>query len=91
VRARRRLQRDRAESAWLAAVVVATLTLVPVDLVRNLAVGAMMIVLIGWPLVRVAWLVGDWWHVNDRRYALAGVGLLVVVVAGAVAGMVVSR
>lgn len=90
MRARRGEQRDRAATAWFAAVVVAALALVPVELVQALAVGVMLVVLIGWPLVRVAWLVGDWWHVGDRRYAAIGVALLGVVVAGAVASLAVS-
>ena len=45
--------------------------------------GAMAVVLIGVPLWRVAWFVARWVRRGDRRYALVGAGVLVVVAIGA--------
>ena len=44
---------------------------------------AMVAVLIGVPLWRVAWFVARWVRRGDRRYALVGAGVLVVVAIGA--------
>ena len=40
-------------------------------------------ILIGAPIVRVAWLTVDWVRIGDRRFALLGFALLSVLVAGA--------
>jgi hypothetical protein len=41
-------------------------------------------ILIGAPIVRVAWLTVDWARIGDRRFALLGFALLSVLASGAV-------
>ena len=41
-------------------------------------------ILIGAPIVRVAWLTIDWTRTGDRRFALLGLALLSVLATGAV-------
>jgi hypothetical protein len=45
--------------------------------------GAMVAVLVGTPLVRVAWFVQRWFRRGDPRYALVGMTVLTVVGVGA--------
>ena len=45
---------------------------------------AMVAVVIAVPLLRVAWLVARWWRRGDRRFAIVGAGLLLVVASSAV-------
>lgn len=40
-------------------------------------------ILIGAPIVRVAWLTVDWARIGDRRFALLGLALLSVLAGGA--------
>ncbi|CAM8622041.1 hypothetical protein MCETE7_00129 [Acidimicrobiia bacterium] len=45
-------------------------------------------ILIGAPIVRVAWLTIDWARIGDRRFALLGMALLMVLATGAVISFV---
>ena len=49
---------------------------------------AALVVLAGAPVVRVAWLTVDWARMGDRRYALVGVALLVVLATGGIVALV---
>jgi hypothetical protein len=69
--------------AALAALVAAIAGLVPGP-VGDAGSVVMAVVLVAAPLVRVAWLAVAWWRAGDRRYAVTGFGLLLVVGAGAV-------
>ena len=50
---------------------------------RSLAVSAVAAV-VAIPIGRVLWLVGRWHHEGDTRFAIAGIALLVTIVAGGV-------
>jgi len=67
---------------WLiGALAVLTLALPPE---RSDDVGAVLLgLLIAAPLLRVAWFVQRWFRRGDPRYALVGVGVLLVVAGGA--------
>jgi len=45
---------------------------------------AMVGVLLIAPLSRVIWLIGRWFHRGDPKYALVGIGVLAVMLLGAV-------
>jgi hypothetical protein len=78
VRTLRPMLRIATALALLAAVVA----LVP-GTVGDTAGALMVAVLVGTPLVRVAWLAARWWRTHDRRFSLAAAALLVLVAAGA--------
>lgn len=67
-----------------------TLAVITLALVAVLAPGeagaasaaGMIVLLIGIPIVRVLWLVGRWLRRGDTRFALVGVAVLAVMVAG---------
>lgn len=61
------------------AVVLATIGLILPGDTGRLASEAFLGVLIAAPLVRVTWLTVRWIHRRDLRFALVGVGLLLVV------------
>ncbi|MCP4436214.1 MAG: hypothetical protein GY812_12075 [Actinomycetia bacterium] len=42
----------------------------------------MVVLLVGLPLVRVAWFVGRWFRRGDTRYAMVGVAVLCVPLVG---------
>jgi hypothetical protein len=78
VRALRPLLRTATALALLTAVVA----LVPGS-VGDTAGALMVVVLVGTPLARVAWLAARWWRTHDRRFSLAAAALLVLVAGGA--------
>ena len=43
---------------------------------------ALVVLLVGAPVLRVLWLVARWFRRGDPRYALVGLGVLAVMVAG---------
>ncbi|MCD9624362.1 hypothetical protein [Rhabdothermincola salaria] len=49
---------------------------------------AALVVLAGAPVVRVAWLTIDWARTGDRRFALVGGALLVVLATGGIVALV---
>lgn len=83
-------QREATFARWSrrAVVVVGLLALagalVPGDLGRTLAAGAITAV-VALPLLRVLWLVAVWHRQHDRRFVIAGLALLGLVVVGVVA------
>ncbi|MEZ5142793.1 MAG: hypothetical protein R2726_09785 [Acidimicrobiales bacterium] len=84
-----RRDRQRALAAFLqGALVVATLLgiaalVVPEAVHRALAI-AMVVVLVGVPVVRVGWLVVRWARRRDWRFVAAGTALLTVLALGLV-------
>lgn len=45
--------------------------------------GALVAVLVAAPLMRVAFFVGRWWQIGDRRYAVVALALLAEIALGA--------
>ncbi|HSL58090.1 MAG TPA: hypothetical protein VK866_09640 [Acidimicrobiales bacterium] len=73
-------------AATVVAVVLAAGALVLPDRWGERAGTAMVGVLIGAPVLRVAWLTVRWVRRGDVRFALTGVALLVVIAVAALAG-----
>ncbi len=65
----------------VAAVLALVTVLLPAEYGRWTG-GALVLVLIGAPLYRVAWFAARWVRRGDRRYAAVAIGVLTVVVAG---------
>lgn len=72
--------------AALAAMTISALALIGGQIGR-IAGGAILALLIGAPLLRIALLVVHWWRLPDRRFALVALGLLAVVGTGAIAAI----
>ena len=66
----------------VAAVLVLAALLLP-ERVGVVAGGALLVVLIATPLLRVGWFVQRWYRRGDPKFALVGVGVLAVVATGA--------
>ena len=77
-----RLSRALTAAVAVAAVLVLGALLLP-ERVGDVLGAALLAVLIATPLLRVAWFVQRWYRRGDVRFALVGVGVLVVVAAGA--------
>jgi hypothetical protein len=58
------------------------------DPAGEVAAGVAVAVVVGAPLVRVAWLAIRWYRRGDRRYAAVAAGLLLVVATGSVLALV---
>ena len=65
----------------VAAVLALVTVLLPAEYGRWTG-GALVVVLVGAPLFRVAWFAARWVRRGDRRYAAVAFGVLAVVVAG---------
>lgn len=88
-----RLDRYRPLAAGLQRAVVLSAALAVLAVVLPDPVGAwcgwaLVVVLVGAPLLRVLWFVRRWVQRGDPRFALVGVGVLLVVAAGAVLALV---
>jgi hypothetical protein len=86
-----RLGRQRAIATYLRVALVAVLSVASAAVVApgswELGLGrVMVVVLIVAPVGRVVWLLARWTRRADRRYALAAVALLAVMVAAFVLG-----
>ena len=66
----------------VAAVLVLGALLLP-ERVGEVAGGALLVVLVATPVLRVAWFVQRWYRRGDVKFALVGAAVLVVVGAGA--------
>ncbi len=66
----------------VAAVLVLGALLLP-ERVGEVAGGALLVVLVATPLLRVAWFVQRWYRRGDVKFALVGASVLVVVGVGA--------
>jgi hypothetical protein len=58
------------------------------DPAGEVGAGVAVAVVVGAPLVRVAWLAIRWYRRGDRRYAAVATGLLFVVATGSVLALV---
>lgn len=53
----------------------------------RVAAVALVVVLVGTPVVRVAWLLARWTRRGDRRFAAVAAALLAIMAVGAVSGL----
>lgn len=72
------------QRALVGAALLAALAVVLPDPVGAWSGWALVALLVAAPLVRVAWFVRRWFQRGDPRFALVGLGVLLVVVAGVV-------
>jgi hypothetical protein len=72
---------------WVALAAAVAGLLLP-DPIGNAASAVAVGVVVGAPLVRVAWLAVRWYHRGDRRYAAVAAALLVIIGTGAVLALV---
>jgi len=70
----------------LVAVLAVVAVVVPKP-VATWAGAALVATLVIVPLARVVWLVARWFRRGDRRYAAVGAGVLAVITAGALIGL----
>lgn len=77
-----RLSRALSIAVNVAAVLVLGALLLP-ERVGEVAGGALLVVLVATPLLRVGWFVQRWFRRGDPKFALVGAAVLVVVGAGA--------
>ncbi len=81
-RVRGRWQRPVLTWTTRALLVVALVSVVVPDPARTVLAVAVVAAVVAAPLLRVAWLVLRWTHEHDRRFAVAGTGLLAVIGLG---------
>lgn len=70
------------------ALVAAVAGVVLPDPAGEVGAGVAVAVIVGAPLLRVAWLAVRWYRRGDRRYAAVAAGLLLVVATGSVLALV---
>lgn len=86
-----RAGRQRRLARFLRIAAYATFALAAAALVlpgeaRRLAGALVVVVLVGVPLVRLAWLGHRWMRKGDRRFAVVAAGLGLIILAGSVLG-----